>query len=421
VTRWGERAVSDDSLAAYFPKPREERTDIALCLSGGGFRSAAFHSGALRRLNELGILSQVTVISGVSGGSIVGAHLAERIRTWPAPGEVLPDWEGQVAAPLRAILGKNVRTGPVFRRLLPWNWDDPSTGVRALARRYQKELTGMRLGDLPEHPKYMFCSTDMVTGKYWIFQREGVGLLGAHRKRRPDWPLGRAVAASSCFPPIFSPLAVSAALGNGEEREPLVRGSKDARHGSHLTDGGTFDNNGVEAVWEDARVILVSDGGGTFDTRWRDFWLWRLRRYPAITDSRTRVLQKRWLFASARAHVLDTAIWGLAEPEWWRHDEELVTSYPEDLILDVISQVRTDLDAFSDAECKVLENHGYFMAEAAIRVLLPDIVRHDSLESAPHPEWMDPDRVRNALADSSERRILGRPHRKLPSLDSAMG
>ena len=33
--------------------PRAKK-DIALCLSGGGYRAALFHLGALTRLNELG-------------------------------------------------------------------------------------------------------------------------------------------------------------------------------------------------------------------------------------------------------------------------------------------------------------------------------------------------------------------------------
>jgi NTE family protein len=32
---------------------------VAVCLSGGGFRAALFHLGALRRLHELGILQKV--------------------------------------------------------------------------------------------------------------------------------------------------------------------------------------------------------------------------------------------------------------------------------------------------------------------------------------------------------------------------
>ena len=44
---------------------RARREGTALCLSGGGFRAALFHLGALRRLSELGVLSQVDTISAV--------------------------------------------------------------------------------------------------------------------------------------------------------------------------------------------------------------------------------------------------------------------------------------------------------------------------------------------------------------------
>src|SRR5262245_28221555 len=56
---WGSQAV-DLSF-----KP-----GIALCLSGGGYRAMLFHLGALWRLNEAGLLSQLKRISSVSGGSI---------------------------------------------------------------------------------------------------------------------------------------------------------------------------------------------------------------------------------------------------------------------------------------------------------------------------------------------------------------
>ncbi|WHZ16049.1 MAG: hypothetical protein OJF52_002897 [Nitrospira sp.] len=46
---------------------------FALALSGGGFRATAFHLGVLKRLNELGLLRQVDIISSVSGGSIAAA------------------------------------------------------------------------------------------------------------------------------------------------------------------------------------------------------------------------------------------------------------------------------------------------------------------------------------------------------------
>jgi predicted acylesterase/phospholipase RssA len=49
--------------------------DIGLCLSGGGYRAAVYHLGALVRLNQAGLLPRVRTVSSVSGGSIVAAFL----------------------------------------------------------------------------------------------------------------------------------------------------------------------------------------------------------------------------------------------------------------------------------------------------------------------------------------------------------
>ena len=78
-------------------RPRRPRAGVALCLSGGGFRAALFHLGALRRLNELGMLSQVDTITAVSGGSLFAAHLAARVPDWPEPGGRISGWEDVVA------------------------------------------------------------------------------------------------------------------------------------------------------------------------------------------------------------------------------------------------------------------------------------------------------------------------------------
>jgi Patatin-like phospholipase len=54
---------------------------LAICLSGGGYRAMLFHVGALRRLNEFGLLSVIDRVSSVSGGSITAAAAA---RAWPS-------------------------------------------------------------------------------------------------------------------------------------------------------------------------------------------------------------------------------------------------------------------------------------------------------------------------------------------------
>lgn len=49
---------------------------IGLALSGGGARAMAFHLGCMRALHDRGILSKISVLSTVSGGSVIGAMWA---------------------------------------------------------------------------------------------------------------------------------------------------------------------------------------------------------------------------------------------------------------------------------------------------------------------------------------------------------
>ncbi len=80
--------------------------------------------------------------------------------------------------------------------------------------------------------------------------------------------LGQAVAASACFPPLFGPMRIERAAerfkggranGTGAEERRRVLG--DLR----VTDGGVYDNLGLEPVWKGHRVVLVSDAGGLMD------------------------------------------------------------------------------------------------------------------------------------------------------------
>jgi predicted acylesterase/phospholipase RssA len=49
---------------------------LGLALSGGGLRATLFHLGVVRFLRDAGLLRDVTHVVSVSGGSILGAHLA---------------------------------------------------------------------------------------------------------------------------------------------------------------------------------------------------------------------------------------------------------------------------------------------------------------------------------------------------------
>jgi NTE family protein len=382
---------------------------MAICLSGGGFRATLFHLGALRRLNELGVLAGVQTITSVSGGSIMSAYLIQRLRPWPAAGAPMPNWEVRMAAPVRAFTGRNLRTGPLARRLLPWNWLKPGVAVEALAARYSRALPGLHVADLPASPHFVFCSTDMAFGVNWVISRDRMGDYQAgYATPPPNWPLGRVVAASSCFPPAFDPLPAQVppdVLSGGKvlpsaDRDGLIRTLG-------LTDGGVYDNMGLEPVWKDHQVVLVSDGGATFNFSPSTNPLTQLPRYPSIMENQARALRKRWLIANFLKGELDGTYWGIGS-----HVEDYLSGaagYSRALVDQVVSQVRTDLDAFSEAERAVLENHGYLLADVALQRHLPRLLPLPAPPLAiPHPAWMDEATVRRALADSHRRCLLGR-------------
>lgn len=413
----GDVVRSGQAAAHHLPAEKSQREGVALCLSGGGFRAALFHLGGLRRLNELGLLGKIDVISSVSGGSILSGFLAGNVSSWPQGGERISDFDDVIADPFRRFVSKNLRTLPILGRALPWNWSKKRRSVTALARSYERRLTSRRLTEVPNRPSFVFCATDMAFGVHWMFD---TGSFAAYRRRVgdyqagylkafPDWPLGKVVAASSCFPPVFNPMLLDLepdALEKGDykekDRDRLVRDIG-------LSDGGVYDNMGLEAVWKRAGVLLVSDGGAVFAGEGDRGPFWRLHRYSSVAGRQGSAVRKRWLIASFLKDVLDGAYWGLGSVanHYPIHDE---LSYRELLVDEVISQVRTDLDRFSAAEQGVLENHGYLLADAAVRSHVdPTLIEPNAPRSSPpHEEWLGEARVRKGLADSHKIKSLGR-------------
>jgi predicted acylesterase/phospholipase RssA len=110
--------------------PAEAR--IGLALSGGGFRASLFHLGVIRRLEELGIMEKVSLVSAVSGGSIIAAfylcEMEKRLREFRIAsqgGTIKPDrvklFEAIAEEFLKAV-DHNLRTRALVyaARFHPW-------------------------------------------------------------------------------------------------------------------------------------------------------------------------------------------------------------------------------------------------------------------------------------------------------------
>src|SRR5882762_1103626 len=117
VTNSGESASQTAEAIAqdkYLPSSNKIPNSIGLALSGGGFRATLFHLGAIRRLHELGVLSKLTTVSSVSGGSILNGFLASRLANGLLKG--ISNFTTEVAHPVRQFCSLNIRRWPALLR-----------------------------------------------------------------------------------------------------------------------------------------------------------------------------------------------------------------------------------------------------------------------------------------------------------------
>ncbi|HYL57630.1 MAG TPA: patatin-like phospholipase family protein [Candidatus Acidoferrales bacterium] len=372
-------------------QPEKDRLGIALCLSGGGYRASLFHGGALRRLNEVGLLSQVRTITSVSGGSITNALLAKH---WPnfSGGRTFANF-AEFENDLRGFCARDIRTGSLtWERLDPRNWatlmSDDHSATDLLAQQYEDHLVPkMTLGDtaIAKGPKFIFCATNLQTGASFEQSCDRIGDYQIGYAKVPEMRLSDAVAASSAFPIAFPPLIVKFdpdRFSGGKLSDAALRRQLARRIA--LTDGGVYDNLGLEPVWKTHRVVLCSDGGKPFSIAADPGAMIanRLMRSQEVIGNQALALRKRWLVSSFETKVYGGAYWGIGtEIEGYpKHD----AGYAGEM-LEALRAVRTDLNVFKDSEQLVLMNHGWALADAAIKSYCTDL-----LQGAP-PDGTPPD------------------------------
>lgn len=413
VGRLGAQLQAARAGAHHGPSAAGPRRGTALCLSGGGFRAALFHLGAVRRLDELGVLGRLRTISAVSGGAVVANLLAHPDLEWPdpqgAPGRV-GGLEELVAEPLRRLTGTNVRTAAVLAGLRRGRRPDPSTA--SLADRLERAVPWWAT-DLREHrrggPAVLTGATEIGYGVSWLFA-DAVsvgprGRIGDHRLGHAAPPPGLrivdAVAASCAYPPFLAPMELDGRVlglvgGTAEPDEP--GGVREAiLRRIQLVDGGVYDNLGLEQVWSDHATVLVSDGGAVFRGRAVATVVSRLWHVLSVAGSGGQATRLRWLRAAMAAGDLQGATWSL----------ESAAGGPPERLAD-INRVRTDLDAFTTGEQMVLERHGYLVADASLHRHSPHVVALEAAPRPPHPEVADDSTVSRLLAGSARVTALGR-------------
>lgn len=230
---------------------------IGLALSGGGSRAMAFHLGCLRALHDLELLEKVSVISTISGGSVIGAYYAY------TPGKSFPEFEKDIRGFLRAGFHWKI----VFELLKPMNL---ASGLAAgtcaqvqdvlswltkrepeISRFYSRtdafeavlqacvfrdlSMTSPRRNNL----KVTVGACELRTGTAFRFGDNKSGNWRLGEIEGNELPVSLAVAASAAYP-IFLPAF---------DRTFRFKKKGETQRGRVLlTDGGVYDNLGIQVL-----------------------------------------------------------------------------------------------------------------------------------------------------------------------------
>jgi NTE family protein len=183
----------------------------------------------------------------------------------------------------------------------------------------------------------------------------------------PDVKLSTAVAASSAFPPVLSPLTLQV----GEDAQ-WQSGSDLAlpeyRREVVLSDGGVYDNLALETAYKRYRTLLVSDGGQKMtpeETPSQD-WGRHSLRILDLVDNQVRSLRKRQLIESYTRQERTGCYWGiLSDFNDYKLDLDPLGCASRDPAQ--IAATPTRLQAIPDLLQERLINWGYAITDAAIR------------------------------------------------------
>jgi|GEM_PF-2149684 len=368
---------------------------FGLCLSGGGFRATLFHLGVIKFLRDAGELENVTHIFSVSGGSILAAHL---VLNWEKYNGSEEDFEAMAEQVIR--LTKSDVRGRVIRKwILSWLWIifRPTLWLskkfsllkkvnwkitRLLDSIYsefyrykdkegrwrQATLANLRRADSEDFPDLHILSASVTTGRLCSFNKSGFSFSNGIEKPEKiptaRFPISTAVAASSAFPPVFSPVALT-----GE----MIQADQDIfPHTEYLTDGGVYDNLGIRRLIlleEEENIkfdkIFLSDAGTAFDSKLDEpfsFILTLSIRASNLLMMRVGNLEYNGL---KRIKPDETSRVAICRIQDEIEDEDIENDINHSLDIDTqraLQGIRTDLNTFNSWEINVLTQHGYAIA-----------------------------------------------------------
>jgi NTE family protein len=382
--------------------PDATEDEVAVAMSGGGFRATLTALGTLRLLGDAGLLQKVRASSSVSGGSVSNGLFATRWQALEKDGFSGEAVDEHLIGPfVRRITGASLKA-KLLRNV--WRIIGSRTRTDVLAAAFDDWFfDGARLEDLTEDCRFVFNAANLSTGVRFTFERDIVGdwVSGRVPTAGTELRVAQAAAASAAVPGAF------AAMELDDLRLPCA-----GKRPPKLVDGGAYDNMGLEAL-DDLKppVCLVAiNAGGTFQTTDR------LGKVPIIRDlqrsngllyRQTTALRMRQMVerfrsweevrgtdrtppAWARRGVLASLASSVdgVPAAWTGERPEVAPWLPRDTDrnawVKAVALTATSFDEFPRSRCDELVYRGWWLTGATLARYHPDVLPEGS-----YPRWRD--------------------------------
>lgn len=351
-------------------------------MSGGGSRAAAFALGGLRALADLDLLGDVSVISGISGGSLAAAVYA----FGPAS---FGEFDDSLSAGLRRGL-----TVDTVRRVISPAFVGTRVGAAlislpraaahlgsyrsfnrtdALADVLRSRFFGDRLlSDVARVCDVVLSATDLRTTNAVRFG-SGSSACSAYGTIVEPVEIAEAVAASAAFPVLLPPVRRTFTFESsvGRQREYLS-----------MSDGGIYDNLAT-SVFESGRstdysqhvydvdYLVVCDAGrGRLGRDARLAGPWRLKRAFDVTY---RKAQDR-----SRHHLYDAVavgeVTGVVHAYLGMDDGRLPVPIPDLVSAERVRGYATNFSAMTEADLDAIATRGEQLVRVLAEFYCPELV-----------------------------------------------
>jgi predicted acylesterase/phospholipase RssA len=216
-----ERRVSWSKHPGWTKAQDNRPMEIALLLSGGGYRAAVIHAGVLDALDRHCV--PIRYLSTVSGGSIIGAYYALGIRP--------SQFKDRLMAEAPGLPDDLVDISSTFQHLFFPMWSTADTYAKHFKNVFFGSTT---LNDTGDNPKLLINVTDIEaetkSAREILFKTDNSELNAT--------TLGDAVAASGAFPGAFQAKALPWLPATGQGGITRRR----------FVDGGVVENLGLTGL-----------------------------------------------------------------------------------------------------------------------------------------------------------------------------